>query len=97
MSIEKVCVRIPSNRKEELLAMAKLWREEDRPTDRSQGWDAKAIHRIAKDHFKGLEKMFEHHGWDERSKDMMPNVQRRVKETYGSIHAFVQKYEPKEE
>jgi len=91
--IEKVCVRIPSNRKAELLHMAKYWRESIEDSVRNPGWDAQAIHCIAKEKFGGLKQMFEHHGWSERGSDMMRHVQRRVKETYGSIDAFVAQHE----
>ncbi len=92
MTIEKVCVRIPLERKEELLALAKVWRETDTETARGPGWDSKAIHKVAREKFGSLQGMFEHHDWDERGSDMMRHVQRRVKETYGSVHAFVDKY-----
>jgi hypothetical protein len=88
MAIEKVCVRIPAARKDELLAIAKAWRE----TARGPGWDAKIIHQIAKDRFGGLLAMFEHHDWPERGSDMMRFVQSRVKETYGSVDAFAEKF-----
>ncbi|SFR58847.1 hypothetical protein [Litoreibacter janthinus] len=61
--------------------------------DYKPGWDAKAISRIAKEHFGGWTQMFESHGWPERGAKMMPSVQRRVAETYGSILAFTEKYE----
>lgn len=85
---DKVCVRIPSEKKEELLQIAKQWRD----NVRSPGWDAKLIHQIARDHFGGLEKMYEHHGWPERGSDMMRQVQRHVKETYDSVDTFAEKY-----
>jgi hypothetical protein len=88
MIIEKVCVRIPAARKDELLAIAKAWRE----TARGPGWDAKIIHQIAKDRFGGLLAMFEHHDWPERGSDMMRFVQSRVKETYGSVDVFAEKF-----
>lgn len=88
MTIEKVCVRIPAARKDELLAIAKAWRE----TARGPGWDAKIIHQIAKDRFGGLLAMFEHHDWSERGSDMMRFVQSRVKETYGSVDVFAEKF-----
>ena len=89
MEIEKVCVRIPASRKKELLAIAEAWRRLDRDLSHPPGWDAIAIHQIARHRFGGLKQMFEHHGWDERGSDMMRHVQRRVKDTYGSVHAFV--------
>jgi hypothetical protein len=57
------------------------------------GWDAKAIHRIAAEKFGGLKQLFEAHSWDERGSDMMRHVQRRVKDHYGSIEAFVVKHD----
>ena len=55
----------------------------------SPGWDAKAISEIASEHYGGFTAMFEKHGWPERGQDMMPKVQLRVKDEYGSIAAFV--------
>lgn len=83
----KVCVRIPADRRNELMAVAEQMRAED-ATRRAPGWDAKLIHRIAGQQFGGLTGMFERHGWPERGKQMLPAVQRHVKETYGSIEAF---------
>jgi hypothetical protein len=51
----------------------------------SPGWDAQAIHQIAATHYGGLLQMFKHHGWPERGSDMMPKVQTRVVETYGTV------------
>ena len=56
------------------------------------GGDAKVIAKIAKEEFGGFQEMFEHHGWEERGSDMMRKVQTRVKETYGSVKAFEEKY-----
>lgn len=53
------------------------------------GGDAKAISRIASQRYGGFEGMFEHHDWPERGSDMMRKVQTRVKESYGSVAAFV--------
>jgi hypothetical protein len=88
--IVKVCVRIPRSRTDELLQLAEGWRRGNQPTEaRAQGWDAKAIHRVAAGKFGGLLQMFEHHGWPERGSDMMRQVQRRVRERYGSVDKFV--------
>lgn len=57
------------------------------------GWDAKAIRDIAARHYGGFTGLFERHDWPERGSDMMRKVQTRVKETYGSIDAFVRKHE----
>jgi hypothetical protein len=56
--------------------------------NRSPGWDSQAIHEIARDRFGDLRGLFEHHNWPERGRAMMPQVQRRVVESYGSIEAF---------
>jgi hypothetical protein len=58
------------------------------------GGDAKAIARIAKARFGDFTKMFEHHGWPERGPEMMRKVQTRVAETYGSVRAFEQHFDP---
>lgn len=60
---------------------------------KTPGWDAKAISDIASRHYGGFLAMFEKHGWPERGSDMMRKVQARVKESYGSIGAFVAKHE----
>ena len=86
----KVCVRIPAERKHDLLAIAGQWRSENAGTSkRGPGWDSKAIHSVAKEHYGGLYEMYVSHGWPERGSDMMRHVQRRVKEDYGSVAAFV--------
>lgn len=58
------------------------------------GGDAKAIAEIAKRQFGGYLQMFEHHGWPERGQDMMRKVQTRVVETYGSVRAFSEQFQP---
>lgn len=60
---------------------------------KTPGWDAKAISDIASRHYGGFAQMFEKHDWPERGSDMMRKVQTRVKETCGSIDAFVAKHE----
>jgi hypothetical protein len=87
IEVVKVCVRIPADRKEELLAIAEQMRA-GHATRRAPGWDARVVHEIAVKHFGGLAGMFEHHGWSERGRRMLPAVQRHVKATYGSIEAF---------
>lgn len=57
--------------------------------DRAPGWDAKAIAETAKEKYGNFTKLFEAHNWPERGRDMMPKVQSRVKQTYGSVLAFV--------
>ncbi|MDJ0857444.1 MAG: hypothetical protein QNJ03_00090 [Dinoroseobacter sp.] len=109
MAMIKVCVRIPEEKQEELKTIAKAWRdmsvyrnrdaegENDMETlveeRRGPGWDAKVIHRIAREKFGGLKEMFEAHDWPERGSEMMRAVQRRVKEHYGSIDSFKEKNE----
>ena len=55
---------------------------------RGAGWDAQAIQRIAKDHYGGLTELFEAHDWQERGQHMLPAVQGRVADAYGSVAAF---------
>lgn len=94
MSIIKVCVRIPSERKEDLLAVAEDWRTSDLEIgDKGPGWDAKAIHKIAREEYGNLATMFNKHNWPETGSDMMRNVQRHVKETYGSVEKFQKAHE----
>ena len=57
-----------------------------------QGWDATVIAEIAERVFGGYAKMFEHHGWPERGSQMLPKVQARVTETYGTVRAFEQRH-----
>ena len=93
LEILKVCVRIPSSRKEELMGIAKIWRSLDGGADaKSPGWDAKAIHKIAKEHYGGLSEMFEKHHWPETGSDMMRQVQKRVKDVYGTVEQFISKH-----
>jgi hypothetical protein len=55
---------------------------------RPPGWDSRLIHEIARTRFGDLRGLFEHHDWPERGQAMMPHVQRRVVESYGSVEAF---------
>ena len=89
----RVCVKVPPSRENELKLLAKAWREKETGHAKAPGWDAKAIHKIAREEFGGLKEMFEHHGWTERGSDMMRHVQSRVKEHYGSIDVFVDRFE----
>ena len=92
MTISKVCVRIPGERKDELLRLASSWRAGLH--QRGPGWDAQIIHRIAASEFGSLKAMFRHHGWPERGSRMMPCVQKHVCETYGSVESFVKTWCP---
>ncbi len=56
---------------------------------RAPGWDSKAIAETAKQKYGNFTKLFEAHNWPERGRDMMPRVQSRVKQTYGSVAEFV--------
>lgn len=60
----------------------------------AQGWDAQAIKKIADGYYGGYGNMFEAHGWPERSTKIMPAVQSRVVETYGSIRDFEEAHAP---
>lgn len=62
---------------------------------RNPGWDSQEIKRIAEEYFGGYAPMFEYHGWPERGSKMIPAVQKRVSESYGSVEAFVERYPPK--
>jgi hypothetical protein len=88
--IIKVCVLIPETRHSELLILAASWRNKGQ--HKTPGWDSRAIREIANRCYGSYEKMFEAHGWPERSTRMMPNVQARVCETYGSVDSFVEKH-----
>lgn len=54
----------------------------------SQGGDAQAIQRVASAYYGSYANMFEAHGWPERGNKIMPSVQTRVVETYGTVRAF---------
>ena len=63
---------------------------------RKPGWDAKVIHRIAKGPpYRGLQGLFERHGWPERGSKMMLTAPGHVKAEYGSIEAFERDHEAK--
>lgn len=58
-----------------------------------QGGDAQAIQKIATEHYDGYPGMFEEHGWPERGSAIMPAVQARVVEDYGSVLTFENAHE----
>lgn len=62
----------------------------------NQGGDAQAIHRVANDYYGGYKNMFEAHGWPERSTKIIPAVQSRVVEAYGTVRAFEEAHRPTE-
>ena len=59
------------------------------------GGDAKAISRIAKEHFSGSYKtMFQEHGWVlEDGQQYMHQASSRIKGHYGSIAAFEEHFD----
>lgn len=61
--------------------------------NRAPGWDSKAISEIAKRCYGNYTEMFEAHNWPERETNMMPKVQKRVKESYGGVENFVTEHE----
>ncbi|MGB0908592.1 MAG: hypothetical protein ACPGVT_13975 [Maricaulaceae bacterium] len=95
--MKKVTVKIPEDKVEDLKKIAAQWRDEhradsDQKSSKPPGWDAKIISKIANEHFGGFVEMFEAKGWPERGSDMMRKVQKRVKEEYGSVLNFEEKY-----
>lgn len=90
----KVCVRVPESGVDTIKTLAADLRAEADGTQPA-GWDAKEISRIAREYFTSYAGMFGHHGWPEKGSDMMRKVQSRVKDEYGSIDAFVEKYPAK--
>lgn len=54
----------------------------------SPGGDAKAISRIARDHYGGYRQMFDHFGWDAPGNKLMTSAPRLIAEKYGSIRHF---------
>ncbi|MBC6405303.1 MAG: hypothetical protein GDA41_06185 [Rhodospirillales bacterium] len=64
-------------------------------TDR-RGDDAKAISRIAKQHFGNYKKMFAAHGWElEDARKCMLQAGSRIKERYGSVAEFEKHFDNK--
>ena len=106
----KVCVKVPRNKVTMAKALAYKWRleargdmgladedEAENEFGREPGWDAKVIHGIARENYGGLAKMFEHFNWPERGSAMVPVVQRRVHENFGSVEAFAKDHAGDEE
>ena len=58
-------------------------------TDRRQGWDRRAIMRIAREHYGDLDGMFAAHGWSAGDKKTSQIASTLVVETYGSVEALV--------
>ena len=65
---------------------------EDASRNGAPGWDAKEIHRIAREHYGGLEQMFAHHEWPQRGNEMMTSVQENVAAHYGTVEKFVHRH-----
>jgi 5-(carboxyamino)imidazole ribonucleotide mutase len=59
------------------------------------GPEAEEIERIVNEAFGSYEVLFDAHGWPERGSAMVPVVQARIKEAYGSLEAFFQDYPAK--
>ena len=56
--------------------------------DRSQGWDMRAIARIADEQFGGLKPMFREFGWEWPGAAWLGVANKKIVEEYGSIAAF---------
>ena len=59
-----------------------------------QGGDAQAIKRVADTYYGGYKNMFEAHHWPERGEKIIPAVQKRVVDTYGTVRAFEDEHAP---
>lgn len=62
-------------------------------TDRGPGWDQQAISRISKQMFGGLREMFEYYGWEWTGNRAMSDAASLIKDRYGSIDAFADRYD----
>lgn len=56
---------------------------------RTPGWDKRAVNGIAADQYGGLGAMFSAHGWEKGDLTFGQIAPTRVKDTYGSVEAFV--------
>jgi hypothetical protein len=61
--------------------------------ERAPGWDKQAVNRIAKERYGSLSAMFEAHGWKKGEASISQVAPTRVKDTYGSIDAFVRAHD----
>jgi hypothetical protein len=61
--------------------------------ERGPGWDKQAVNRIAQERYGGLSGMFEAHGWKSGEASVSQVAPTRVKDTYGSIDAFVRAHD----
>lgn len=57
-------------------------------SDRSPGWDKRAVNRIATEQYGGLQEMFDRHGWTTDGRVISQIAPTRIVGTYGSIAAF---------
>jgi hypothetical protein len=64
--------------------------------DRKPGWDKRAVNRIAKEAYGGLQQMFDAHDWETDGKLVSQVAPSRVKETYGSVEKFEREHETKD-
>ena len=60
---------------------------------RAPGWDKQAVNNIAKQHYGGLQGMFDAHGWDSNGRTISQIAPTLVVQTYGKVDAFVQAHE----
>lgn len=60
---------------------------------RKPGWDKQAVNGIAADQYGDLEAMFDAHGWLRGDRTFGQIAPSRVKDTYGSVEAFVRAHE----
>ena len=92
--MEKVCVRVPKTRREDLLKFAEKLRTEESAKEpyRGPGWDAQAISAVVKQYFGSDKKMFEHFGWPEAGSSLMPMRGKNIKKKFGSTEAFLKEF-----
>lgn len=60
---------------------------------RKLGWDKKAVNRLAKEHYGSLQAMLEAHGWVKGEKTFGQIAPTLVKNSYGSVDAFVRAHD----
>ena len=61
--------------------------------DRSQGWDMRAIARIADEQFGGLKPMFREFGWEWPGSAWLGVANKAIVAEYGSIENFCRRWE----
>ena len=60
---------------------------------REPGWDKRAVNRIAKEQYGGLQQLFDAHGWQVGDRVISQVQAQRAVEGYGSVEAFVRAHE----